>query len=221
MSTHSEWFEPEDSSGSVHEELDLDVFAQLRCALDPEEDVVWAGRATGARPPTVAPFAAFFTAVLCSLSGYTLLVLFGINGLVELQPLELLFYAGLAPAALGSVVALGWLGRWIDFRKARRRLARTFYALTDRRALVGMDCAIDGSIALDSVEREWFDDTLCIEHHGGGGDVFFMKDGAVVMPELGFIGLARPRPIEDLLRTVLLGKTPRSKSIAPEEEPWQ
>jgi hypothetical protein len=216
MSTRSEWLEPDDVSGSPTNELDLDLFAQLKSALDPEEDVVWAERAMSPPRPTLAPFPAFFTAVLCGLSGYTLMVLFGIHGLLELQPLELLLYAGLAPAALGSVVALGWIGRWVDFRRARWRLAHTFYALTQRRALVGVEASADGSIALDSVDSEVFDDTVCIEHPGGGGDVFFVKDGAVVWPELGFIGLARPRSIEDLLRMTLLGKEPRS-----EDEPWQ
>jgi hypothetical protein len=216
MSNRPDWVEPEDFGGSSHVELDLELFAQLKCALDPQEDVLWAERATSPPAPTIAAFPAFFTAVLCGLSGYTLMVLFGIHGLIELQPLQMLFYAGLAPAALGSVITLGWIGRWVDFRRARWRLARTFYALTDRRALVGMEASADGSIALESVGSDVFNDTLCIEHPGGSGDVFFVKDGAVVWPELGFVALARPKPIEDLLRTTLLGKGPKS-----EEELWQ
>ena len=84
-----------------------------------------------------------------------------------------------------------------------------------------MEAGADGSIALDSVDSDVFDDTLCIEHSGGGGDVFFVKDGAVVWPELGFVGLARPRPIEDLLRMTLLGKEPRSDRASWEGEPWR
>jgi hypothetical protein len=221
MSTRFDCLEPDDSSGSPHNELELDLFAQLRCAIDPEEDVVWAERAMSPPRPTIAVFPAFFTAVLCSLSGYTLMVLFGIHGLVELQPLQLLLYIGLAPAALAAVVLFGWIGRWVDFRRSRWRLAHTFYALTHRRALVGMEAGADGAIALDSFDSDVFDDTLCIEHSGGGGDVFFVKDGEVVSPELGFVGLARPRRIEDMLRMTLLGKESRSDRSPWEDEPWR
>jgi hypothetical protein len=219
MGTHSHWNESDDFGDCWTEEpsaeLDLEQYARLKAALDPDEAVLWAERAALPSPPTVAVFPAFFTAVLCGLSGFALMLLFGIYGLLALGPLQTLLYAGLAPAALGSVIMLGMFGRWARFRQLRWRLARTFYALTDGRALIATEKAWDEPLAFWSITSEMFDDTLCIEHAGGQGDVFFMAGGLVIEPELAFIGLCRPRHVETLLRRVLLGLGPQSGSDSP------
>jgi hypothetical protein len=219
MGIHSHWNDPDDFGECWNEEpsaqLDLEQYARLKEALDPDEAVLWAERAALPAPPTVAAFPAFFTAVLCGLSGFALMLLFGIYGQLALSPFQMLFYAGLAPAALGSVIVLGMSGRWARFRQLRSRLARTFYALTDGRALIATERSWDEPLAFWSVTSEMFDDTLCIEQPPGPGDVFFVAGGVVIEPELGFVGLCRPRHVETLLRRVLLGLGPKSGSDSP------
>lgn len=142
------------------------------------------------------------------------MVLFGIYGLVALRPHEMLFYAGFAPAALGSVIAIGMVGRWMHFREARWRLAHTFYALTGDRALIATETAWNEPLSIASVTGEMFDDTLCIEQAGGQGDVYFVAGGAVIEPEIGLVGLIQPHRVEELVRSVLLGLGPKSESGA-------
>jgi hypothetical protein len=176
--------------------------AAIKDVLSPGEQVLWAERAGPPPTPTVAPFPAFFAAFLCGTSGFALMVLFGIYGLRAMDTAEMLFYLGLAPGALGCVVALGMLVRWGDYLRSRRQLSRSFYVLTDRRAIVGQDMVEDGGIQLLDREAGSFDDTLCIEHPDGTGDVFFTLGGAV--HGAGFVSVAHARRVEELVRRALI-----------------
>ena len=166
--------------------------------------------ASGPPPaPTVGVFPAFFAAVLCGASGFALMVLFGIFGLRPMSPGELVFFLCLPPGALGLVVGIGFIGRWAQHMRTRWNLAHTFYALTDRRAIVGSDAHSPGEIAIGFFTSDMFDATLCIEYRDGSGDVFFVRDGDVAWPEWGFRGISGPKYVDGLIRrTVLLGIGP-------------
>jgi hypothetical protein len=120
---------------------------------------------------------------------------------------ETLFYLGLAPGALGCVVALGFRARWVDYFRQRRQLSRTFYVLTDRRAIVGEDLIEEGEIQLLDRAAGTFDDTLCIEQPDASGDVFFVLGGMVL--DIGFVCIARARRVEELVRRTLILPGPR------------
>ena len=89
--------------------------------------------------------------------------------------------------------------------EGRRLLSRTFYALTDRRAMVGSDARTPGEIEVGFFTSDMFDATLCVEYHDGTGDVFFVHDGDVAWPEWGFRRISAARHVESMVRRVLLG----------------
>ncbi len=223
MATQAPWDKPDDGDDvwpdELGGELDLEQYARLKAELDPDEAVLWAERAALPAPPTVAAFPAFFTAVLCGLSGFAPDVALRDLWTARAEPASNVVLCRVGAAALGSVIVLGMLGRWARFRQLRFRLARTFYALTDGRALIATESAWDEPFAFWSVTSEMFDDTLCIEQPAGPGDVFFVAGGVVIEPELGFVGLCRPRHVETLLRRVLLGLGPKSGSDSPASQP--
>ncbi len=82
--------EPGDYESRVDAELSDNLedeqWSLLKGKLAPGEDVLWTERAGLPQAPTMAVFPAFFTAVLCGLSGYALMVVFGIYGLREVGP---------------------------------------------------------------------------------------------------------------------------------------
>jgi hypothetical protein len=195
--------------------------ATIKHELAPGERLLWAERALPPPLPAIGRFPALFAALLCGFSGFALAVLFGIYGLRVMGPAELLFVLGLAPAALALVIALGLIGRRIQLRRLRWQLSRTFYALTDRRVLVGSDASHVGAISGSALAAGMFDDTLCVEHKDGSGDVLFVRDGAVLWPETSFIGVAQVRRVERLIRRALLaggrnpGSGPRPGIVSP------
>ncbi len=186
--------------------------AALKAELAPGERILWAERAGAPPTPTVGVFPAFFAAVLCGSSGFALMVLFGIYGARNLHPAEMVFLLCLAPLAIGTVTAIGLIGRWIQHERTKGRLSRTFYALTDRRAIVGSESRIPGEVAIGFFTREMVDDTRCIEYGNGSGDVFFVSHDDVVWPEWGFLGVSGSKYVEGLVRQILLGKDPVHES---------
>jgi hypothetical protein len=191
--------------GDHHDDVD-DHWSLLKGKLAPNENVLWTERAGLPSAPTLAVFPAFFTAVLCGLSGYALMVVFGLYGLREVRPVARTVLTCLPPAILGLVILFGLMGRWDEFRRTRDRLSRTLYVLTNCRALVGMHRSGTEPNRLCSVTPDLFDDTLCYENPDGSGDVLFVKRGAVLSLEIGFIGVSEARIVEELVRETLLGK---------------
>jgi hypothetical protein len=176
----------------------------LKGKLAPDESVVWTERACPPPAPTLAVFPAFFAAVLCGLSGYALMVLFGIYGIRDVGTVERAVLTCLPPAVLGFVIMIGLMGRWGDFRRMRGRLSRTLYVLTNRRALVGTHGSREEPSQLSSLTPDLFDDTLCYENPDGSGDVLFVRNGEVVSMEVGFIGVSQARTVEELVRETLI-----------------
>ncbi len=192
--------------------------ACLKAELEPGERLFWAARACPPPVPTIDAFPAFFTALLCGLSGFALAVVFGVYGLVALGPREAALVFGLGPAAIGFFILLALVGRRIGYLRTRWRLARTFYGLTDRRAIVGIDHGDGEPIWFSSLPFDAIHDTLCIEHQDGTGDVYFVGDlvatdrdgykqtyASVVSPELGFVGTPRALEVAEMVRRILAG----------------
>jgi hypothetical protein len=188
----------------MSDRLEDEQWSLLKGKLAPGENVLWMERACPPPAPTVAVFPAFFAAVLCGLSGYALMVLFGIYGLRDVGPVERVVLTCLPPAILGLVIMIGLVGRWGDFRRTRGRLSRTLYVLTNRRALVGTHRSREEPHRLFSLTPDLFDDTVCYENPDGSGDVLFVKKGAVVSMEIGFIGVSEARTVEELVRETLI-----------------
>jgi len=195
-----------------------DLRACLKAELEPGERLLWAARACPPPVPTISAFPAFFTALLCGLSGFALAVVFGVYGLVELTRREASLVFGLGPAVIGFFIVLVLVGRRIGYLRTRWRLARTFYGLTDRRAIVGLNHGDGEPIWFSSLPFDEIHDTLCIEHQDGTGDVYFVGDEfatdpdgykqtytTVVWPELGFVGVPRAVEVADLVRRILAG----------------
>ena len=164
----------------------------LKAALFPGEYVVWAGRG---RPPRLAPirvFPSFFAVFLCAASGFALMVLFGIYAERDISLEQKLFLLVLPPAALGCVAALGIANGWGRHRLRRRRISRSFYVLTDSRAIVGRQ----GRRADDVTTVDWTPTcSMARSAWKAGtppGDVYFTCDGQVVVPQWGFEGIEQP-----------------------------
>jgi hypothetical protein len=200
--------EPEEFESGVDAELsdhlEDEQWSLLKGKLAPDENVLWTERACPPPAPTLAVFPAFFAAVLCGLSGYALMVLFGIYGLRHVGTVERALLTCLPPAVLGLVIMIGLMGRWGDFRRTRGRLSRTLYVLTNHRALVGTHLSREEPHRLFSLTPDLFDDTLCYENPDGSGDVLFVQKGDVVSMEIGFIGVSEARSVEELVRDTLI-----------------
>src|ERR1700729_837652 len=89
---------------SPNDRLEDEPWDLLKGKLAPDENVVWTERACPPPAPTLAVFPAFFAAVLCGLSGYALMVLFGIYGIHEVGKVERVVLTCLPPAVLGFVI---------------------------------------------------------------------------------------------------------------------
>jgi hypothetical protein len=210
------WEQEPDFADLARGALDDEQRAALKAEFQPGEHVLWSERAGPPPSPTVGAFPAFFAAVLCGASGFALMVLFGIYGKHPMSWVELAFFLGLPPVALGLVAVIGLIGKRVEHSRAQWLLAHTFYALTDRRAMVGSDARVPGEIAIGYFTSEMFDATLCVEYRDGTGDVFFVQNGDVAWPEWGFRRISGAKRVEGLVRRVLLGIGPEP---SPEDGP--
>jgi hypothetical protein len=206
--TNPAWERPEILAGMAGSDLSDEQRAALKAELAPGERILWVERAGAPPSRTVGVFPAFFAAVLCGLSGFALMVMYGIYGNRNLHPAQRAFLLGLPPAAIGAMSLVGLLVSWLHHERKKWCRSRTFYALTDRRAIVGSDSRVPGEVAIGFFTREMFDDTRCIEYGNGSGDVFFVNHDDVVWPEWGFLGVSGSKHVETLVRQVLLGKGP-------------
>lgn len=178
--------------------------------LLPGEFVVWAGQGIPRPIRTIPVFPAIFAAILCGSSGFALMVLYGIFGVRKMEWGEMLFLLGLAPAALGCITAVGLSAAWGRHLVWQRQIARSFYAVTDRRALAGFVGRQAGDITIFPWIAGMFDETRLVEHDDGIGSVYFVRCGGVVEPEWAFEGIREAGHVEALIREVVLGEKPPS-----------
>lgn len=194
-----------DAADQVDEGLGELLAAGVKSQLLPGEHILWAGRGSVHPLPTVRVFPAFFAAFLCGMSGFALMVLFGIYGLRKMDTAEMAFFLCLAPAALGGMAALGIAWSWARHRIWQRRIARSLYFVTDRRAVVARKKRRTDEVSLESWTPEDFDGTRRVEHGDGTGSIYFCYDDEVFAPEWGFEGIRDASRVEELIRESLLG----------------
>ena len=205
---------PEGLSGRDGPDQLLEL-GQPECAailghLLPGEFVVWAGRGIPRPVRTIPVFPAIFAAILCGSSGFALMVLYGIYGVRKMEWGEMLFLLGLAPAALGCITAVGLTSAWGRHQIWQRLIARSFYVVTDRRALAGYMGRQAGDVSIFPWIAGMFDDTRLVEHDDGIGSVYFVRYGEVVEPDWAFEGIREAGQVEALIREVILGEKPPS-----------
>ena len=216
----SEWGQSRWNEHDLASDPPGDLRASVKSELEPGERLLWADRACPPPVPKIAAFPAFFTALLCGLSGFALAVVFGIYGLVELTPWETALVFGLGPALIGFFILLALSGRRMAYLRARWRQAHTFYCLTDRRAIVALDHGDGEPIWFSSLPFYKFHNVLCVEHQdgSGSGDVYFLGDRfvtdceghkeictEVVAPEVGFVGVPQAVDVARTVRRILMG----------------
>ena len=172
------------------------------------ESVVWAGRGIPRPLPRVPAFPAFFAAFLCAFSGFALIVMYGIQGMRDVGLGTRLFLLCLAPAVLGGVVAIGLAGAWARHRLWQVRVARSFYLVTDRRAIAGVVRRGTGDIAHFPWTADLFNGTRCIEHGDGTGAVYFTLYRAVIEPHWGFEGIREASRVEAMIHEIVLREKP-------------
>lgn len=212
MSTHAIDNPPDDAeargdAGDV-DHLDEAQWAAIRGFLLRGESVLWAacGIPRPLRPIPVFP--AFFAAFLCAFSGFALMVMYGLQGNPRLGLAQRLVLLSLAPAMLGGLTAVWLAGAWARHGLWQGRVARSFYVVTDRRAIAAVTRLGSGQVAHFPWEPGLFDDTRCIDHGDGTGSVYFLHGGEVIEPSWGFEGIREPSRVDALIREVLLREKP-------------
>ncbi len=188
------------------------LVAGVKSQLEPGERILWVGRGSVRPLPAIRIFPAFFAAFLCGTSGFALMVLFGIYGLRKMNPAEMAFFLCLAPGALGGIAAVGMAWSWLRRRLWQRRIARSLYVVTDRRAIVARKTRAPDDVLLDVWTADDFNGTLCVEHGDGTGSVYFSYDGEVHEPDSGFEGIRDAKQVEGLIRELLLNAKPQAES---------
>jgi len=192
--------------------LSQELAAGVKSQLQPGERILWVGPGSMRPLPTIRVFPAFFAAFLCGSSGFALMVLFGIYGLRNMNPAEMAFFLCLAPAALGAITAIGMAWSWLRHRLWQRRIARSLYVVTDRRAIIARKKRAHDDVLLDSWKTDDFNGTLHVEHGDGTGSIYFSYDGEVHEPESAFEGILDAPLVDDLIRDVLVNATPQAES---------
>lgn len=171
-------------------DLPPDVAARLVSELRPDERLVWFGRPV--------PQAQAWT--------------FGCMRAIAIVPvvvgLPLLFV--FPPAAL-VFLPVGWMF-WMMPRWIRRQAGRTFYLLTDQRAIT-WEPMFFGGITVQSFTGAGLAQMVRHENADGSGSLVFredilLDDDGTATRSRGFLNIARVREVEDLVRHTLLDGQP-------------
>lgn len=198
-------FEPDEFEG----EFDDDVRRGVGEDLSFDEALVWTGRPRLPRVRRVRAIALLYVFVLTSLSGVSLSAMLGVFERPVLDPWMVIAALCLPPLALGGLFVMDLMvrtGRWLA---RRRRLARTFYAITDQRAIIGRLGGSGGRLWLFSIPAELIDGTTRYELADGSGDVYFDGLDAIADEPVGFVEIRSVRRVDELLRKTLVDPFPR------------
>lgn len=167
-------------------DLPPDIAARLVSELRPDERLVWFGRPV---PNAHAGIWAFMRVV-------------GLVPVVIGLPLLFVF----PPAAL-VFLPVGWIF-WMMPRWIRQQAGKTFYLLTDQRAIT-WEPTFFGGITVQSFTRDGLVQMMRHENADGSGSLVFREeivlddDGTSTLSR-GFLNIARVREVEDLIRQTLL-----------------
>lgn len=198
-------FEPDEFEGDYDDEARLNVGREL----SPDEALVWTGRPRQPRVRRVRAIALLYVFVLTSLSGVSLSAMLGVFERPVLDPWMVIAALCLPPLALGGLFVMDLLVRTLRWLARRRRLARTFYAITDQRAIIGRLGGSGGRLWLFSIPAGLIDGTTRYELADGSGDVYFEGLDAIADEPVGFVEIRSVRRVDELLRRTLVDPFPR------------
>jgi len=197
--------EPDEFDGEYDDEARRDVGGEL----SPDEALLWAGRPRLPRVRKVRAMPLLYVLALTSLSGVSLSAMLGIFERPVLEPWLMIAALGLAPVAIGGMIVMDLLLRSLRWLIRRRRLARTFYAVTDQRAIIGRLGAAGGASSLFSIPAGLIDGTTRYELADGSGDVYFEGLDAIADKPVGFVEIRSVRLVDELIRQTLVDPFPR------------
>lgn len=181
----------------------------VKAELVPGESLIWTERPTLPRMRRIRLIPVAFVAVLTCLSGVSLAGMLGVLNQAVMDPWTIVAAFGLAPAALGGLILLDVLRRSGSWVARRWILARTVYAMTDQRVIIGRFDSSDGRFNAFSLIPGMIVDTTPFEYADGTGDLYFEGLGAIAKGPIGFFGIRRVRNVDQLLRETLIDPFPR------------
>jgi hypothetical protein len=193
-------------SDEIAGDLADDLRGRVKSELDPDERLLWVGRATHAKSPSLG----------CVIAGAAVVVGAGLVAVVGLLPSLSAWINdgspqtfGVVAALIGFLTLLATLFAWSNRLRVLAQNAVTLYALTDRRAIIWMPAwSRKGAMVVQSVVRGGIAGVDRIEYADGSGDVRFrlkgieIVDGIPVNPAV-FRGIADVRRVEELARRTL------------------
>lgn len=190
------------------DDSDFPLDGDVRAQLGPDETLLWTERPTLPRMRRIRPIALLFVAVMTALSGVSLAAMLGVLQREAMRPEALLIAFGLAPLALGGLIAVDVARRAWTWTARRWALARTVYALTDQRVIIGRYDARDGLLAFSLIPG-MIADTSRFEYADGTGDLVFEGVESSARRAIGFFGIRRVRSVDRLLHETLIDPFPR------------
>lgn len=193
---HPGWSDPDDFDDPVGEGVEAE--------LSPGETLLWTERPSLPPMRRVRVVPLMFVTVLTALSGVSLAAMLGIFQGNVVTPASVLIGFGLAPAVIGGLIALDVLRRTGGWLARRWTLARTVYALTDQRVIIGRYDGRDGGLASFSLIPGMIADTSRFEYADGTGDLYFEGLETLTKGAIGFFGIRRVRKVDRLLHETLI-----------------
>lgn len=197
----------DDQGWYVPDELD-DPFAEIKADLWPGEQLLWSERPALPRLRRIRAVPLLFVAVVSGLSGVALAAIFGALRPGALPVEMVVAVIAVGPIALGGLMAAYAFQRVCGWAARRWALARTVYAITDQRAIIGrydsrreLRCLslIPGMIA----------ETSRLEYPDGTGDLVFEVAVSSTRRAVGFFGIRGVRSVDRLLHETLIDPFPR------------
>lgn len=194
------WRDPDD--------FDDDPAADIKAELWPGESLLWSERPALPRMRRIRPIPLLFVAALTGLSGVSLAGMLGVLQRDAIRPEAVLIGLGLAPLVLGGLIAMDVARRSWGWAARRWILARTVYAMTDQRVIIGRYDASEGLLSFSLIPG-MIADTSRFEYADGTGDLVFEGVESSARRAIGFFGIRRVRSVDRLLHETLIDPFPR------------
>ena len=191
------------------DDFDDPVQAGMKAELSFGETLLWTDRPTLPRMRRIRPIPALFVFVMTALSGVSLAAMMGVFEQPTLTVATVLIGFCLAPVALGGLIAIDMARRAAGWVSKRWALARTVYAVTDQRVIIGRYDSRDDRLAVYSLIPGMIAGTSRFEYADGTGDLYFEGMGTMAKGPVGFFGIRRVRKVDALLHETLIDPFPR------------
>jgi hypothetical protein len=200
---------PDDFGGDLSEEHRSRIKAELVTG----ERLLWAAQSR--RKSQKVPILEWgcgilAAAILLAISGRLLFVLFSeyIRRPSEVGSVMGALLGAVVTGIPGLLIVVGMIQSWRHRWAQSRALARTIYALTDRRAIMWVPSSQTGAVEVYTIVRGRTGEIYRVEYLDGSGDVRFgWRGGRSWAPGLhgsrGFLGVDEVRRVEDLVRRTL------------------